>query len=93
MARIVFMGTGLRRADLRGLIEGHDVIGVVTQPDRPAGAAEAYRSRQKQVAVAAGIPVFQPEKLRRPEAFEELQKWQVDVYVVAAFGKFCRRPC
>jgi methionyl-tRNA formyltransferase len=41
----------------------------------------------KQVALEAGIPVFQPEKLRRPEAVEELKQWSPDVYVVAAFGQ------
>jgi methionyl-tRNA formyltransferase len=73
---------------LRALIEHHTVIGVVTQPDRPAGRnRQLQQSPVKQLALATGIPVFQPEKLRRPEAIEELKQWSPDVYVVAAFGQ------
>ncbi|MBI5670442.1 MAG: methionyl-tRNA formyltransferase [Chloroflexi bacterium] len=89
MARIVFMGTPeFAVATLRALIEHHDVIGVVTQPDRPAGRNRQLQpSPVKQVALAAGIPVFQPEKIRRAEAVAELRQWTPDVYVVAAFGQ------
>ncbi len=73
---------------LQRLIAHYDVLGVVTQPDRPAGRSRKLQmSPVKQVALAAEIPVFQPEKLRRPEAIEELQQWQPDFYVVAAFGQ------
>lgn len=73
---------------LKKLIENHRVIGVVTQPDRPAGRGKQVQvSPVKQVAVDTGIPVFQPEKLRRPEAIETLRQWTPDVYVVAAFGQ------
>ena len=73
---------------LQRLIEAHDVIGVVTQPDRPAGRNRQMQvSPVKQVALDAGIPVFQPEKIRRPEAIETLKQWQPDVYIVAAFGQ------
>jgi methionyl-tRNA formyltransferase len=41
----------------------------------------------KQLALDAGVPVFQPEKIRRPEAIEELKQWSPEVYVVAAFGQ------
>lgn len=89
MARIVFMGTpDFAVPTLQALIASHEVIGVVTQPDRPAGRSRQLQpSPVKQVALAAGIPVFQPEKLRRAEAIAELQQWQPDVYVVAAFGQ------
>lgn len=89
MTRIVFMGTPeFAVPALRRLIERYEVIGVVTQPDRPAGRNRRLQeSPVKQVAVAAGIPVFQPEKLRRPEAIERLREWPADVYVVAAFGQ------
>jgi methionyl-tRNA formyltransferase len=73
---------------LRRLIEHFRVIGVVTQPDRPAGRSrQVQMSPVKLAALEAGIPVFQPEKIRRPEAVEELKKWTPDVYVVAAFGQ------
>ena len=89
MARIVFMGTpDFAVPALHALIEHHDIIGVVTQPDRPAGRSRQIQmSPVKQVAREAGIPVFQPEKLRRAEAIAELKQWTPDVYVVAAFGQ------
>jgi methionyl-tRNA formyltransferase len=89
MAQIVFMGTpDFAVPVLQKLIENHQVIGVVTQPDRPAGRnRQIQESPVKQAAVAAGIPVFQPEKMRRSEAIEELKRWSPDVYVVAAFGQ------
>ncbi|GAB4518391.1 MAG: methionyl-tRNA formyltransferase [Anaerolineae bacterium] len=89
MAKIVFMGTpGFSVPVLRALIEQHEVIGVVTQPDRPVGRKqEIQMSPIKQAALEAGIPVFQPEKIRRAAAIEELRQWLPDVYVVAAFGQ------
>lgn len=89
MAKIVFMGTpDFSVSTLKALIEHHEVIGVVTQPDRPAGRGGKVRmSPIKEVALALSIPVFQPEKIRLAEAMEELQQWQADVYVVAAFGQ------
>lgn len=73
---------------LKRLIARHRVIGVVTQPDRPAGRGkQVQHSPVKQVALDSGIPVFQPEKIRRPEAIEELRQWQPDVFIVAAFGQ------
>jgi methionyl-tRNA formyltransferase len=89
VAQIVFMGTPeFAVPTLKRLIEHHTVIGVVTQPDRPAGRnRQIQQSPVKQLALAAGIPLFQPEKLRRPEAIEELKRWSPDVYVVAAFGQ------
>ena len=89
MAKVVFMGTpDFATAALTALIAQHEVIGVVTQPDRPAGRQrQPQPSPIKTLALAHHIPVFQPEKIRRPEAIAELQKWQADVYVVAAFGQ------
>lgn len=73
---------------LRRLIETHSVIGVVTQPDRPAGRGSRIQmSPVKLTALDAGIPVFQPEKLRRVEAIDELRQWNAELYVVAAFGQ------
>lgn len=89
MAKIVFMGTpDFAVPVLHQLIAQHEVIGVVTQPDRPAGRnRQVQMSPIKQVALAYAIPVFQPEKLRRTEAIAELKQWQPDLYVVAAFGQ------
>lgn len=91
MATIVFMGTpDFSVPILQALIEHHDVLGVVTQPDRPAGrGGKVKQSPIKQVAVEHDIPVYQPQKLRRKKAIAELQAWHppVDLYIVAAFGQ------
>lgn len=89
MAKILFMGTpDFAVPALQALIEAHEVVAVVTQPDRPAGRGGRLRlSPVKQVAVAHDIPVFQPERLRRPDALETLAGWPADVFVVAAFGQ------
>ena len=89
MTRIVFMGTpAFAVQTLEALIREYEVIGVVTQPDRPAGRNQQVQmSPVKQIALNHQIPVFQPEKIRRPEAISDLKQWQADVYVVAAFGQ------
>jgi len=89
MAKVVFMGTPEFAVNtLRALIHHHEVIGVVTQPDRPAGRGnEVKMSPIKQVALEHHIPVFQPEKIRKSEAIDQLAQWKADVYVVAAFGQ------
>lgn len=89
MAKIVFMGTpDFAVPTLQALIQHHDVIGVVTQPDRPAGRKNQIKqSPVKEVALAAGIPIFQPKRIRKPEAIEELSQWDANLYIVAAFGQ------
>jgi methionyl-tRNA formyltransferase len=89
MARVVFMGTpDFAATTLKRLIQAHEVIGVVTQPDRPAGRNRALQlSPVKQLALEHGIAVLQPEKIRKAEAIAELEQWTADVYVVAAFGQ------
>lgn len=89
MAAIVFMGTpGFAVPALNQLIARHTVLAVVTQPDRPAGRSRQLQiSPVKRAAESAGIPVFQPEKIRRPDAIEALSQWPADLFVVAAFGQ------
>jgi methionyl-tRNA formyltransferase len=92
MAKVIFMGTpDFAVPTLRALIEHHDVLGVITQPDRPAGRKGQLRQPPiKELAQAHGIPVFQPEKLRRKATQQALLDWQPaipDVHVVAAFGQ------
>jgi methionyl-tRNA formyltransferase len=95
MTRVVFMGTpDFGVPPLRALLGAPtlDVVGVVTQPDRPAGRGNTIQqSPVKQAALAANIPVIQPQKLREPGAFESLQAWQPDLIVVAAFGQILRQ--
>ena len=89
--RVVFMGTpDFAVGTLRALIEaGHDVAAVVTQPDKPKGRGkELLMTPVKAEAVKAGIPVYQPEKIRKNEEFlSELKKLNPDVIVVVAFGQ------
>jgi methionyl-tRNA formyltransferase len=79
---------------LAALAEHHDVAGVVTQPDRPAGRggakARPVPPPAKEAALARGLPVYQPETLRTPEAAERIGQWRPDLIVVAAFGQILR---
>ena len=68
-----------------------DVVGVVTQPDRASGRGrESKQPPVKTLALELGIPVMQPEKLRAPEAMEQLRAWAPDLIVVAAFGQILK---
>lgn len=92
MYRIVFMGTpDFAVPSLQALIETQNVVGVVTQPDRPAGRGKQLRpSPVKVAALEAGLPIFQPYSLRKREQAEQLVAWQPDAIVVAAFGQILR---
>jgi methionyl-tRNA formyltransferase len=87
MATVVFMGTpDFAVPTLQALIQHHNVIGVVTQPDRPAGRKNELKAPPiKELALAHNIPLLQPEKLRYVK--NELQAWQADLFIVAAFGQ------
>ena len=88
--RIVFMGTPqIAAATLEQLIIGPDpVVGVVTQPDRPAGRGQqSSPSPARKIAEAAGIPVIAAAKIRTPEFLESLQRWRPDIIVVVAYGR------
>jgi methionyl-tRNA formyltransferase len=77
---------------LEKLAELYSVVGVVTQPDRPAGRGMALTPPPiKRLADRLGIPAIQPERLRVPEAWEQLQAWQPDLIVVTAFGQILRQ--
>ena len=87
--RIVFMGTPEYGVpSLEALIrEGYEVVGVFTQPDKPSGRGKKVQfSPVKACAVAHGIPVFQPLKIR-VDGVEDLRALQPDVCVTAAFGQ------
>jgi len=92
MTRIVFMGTPeFSVITLRALAEAHTVVGVVTQPDRPAGRGRQLEpSPVKQFAMQTGLPVIQPQRLREPEAMAQLAAWAPELIVVAAFGQILR---
>ena len=76
---------------LDALFSQYPVAGVVTQPDRPAGRGGTLKPPAvKAAALRLGIPVIQPEKVRNPEAMNQLRAWAPDVIVVAAFGQILR---
>jgi methionyl-tRNA formyltransferase len=67
---------------------GHEVVCVVTQPDRPRGRGQqAAAPPVKEAALRLGLPVFQPERVRRPEAVEYLRGLGVEVMVVVGYGQ------
>lgn len=92
--RTVFMGTpDFAVPSLQALLADptYRVVGIVTQPDRAAGRGRERRaSPVKHVALAAGLPVLQPERLREPAAFAELAALAPELIVVAAYGQILR---
>ena len=88
--RVVFMGTpDIAATCLKKILaDGFDVVGVYTQPDRPKGRGmKLVASPVKEVAAAAGIPVFQPENFREEETVEQLRALQPDICAVVAYGR------
>lgn len=88
--RIIFMGTpDFAVGTLTALIEaGHEIVLAVTQPDKPRGRKQTLVAPPvREAAVSHGIPVFQPKRVREPEALEELRKYEPELIVVAAFGQ------
>lgn len=90
MIRIVYMGTpDFAVEPLEAIIKaGYEVAAVVTQPDKQKGRGkEVKMTPVKECALRHGIPVSQPVKIKEPEAVAELEKYQADLFVVAAFGQ------
>lgn len=88
--RVVFMGTpDFAVPSLRVLLEeGYQVVLAVTQPDRPKGRKRVLTPPPvKEEALSAGIPVFQPERMRREEAIRHVAEYKPDLIVTAAFGQ------
>ncbi len=86
--RLVFMGTpDFAVASLNALVEaGFDVVGVVTAADKPAGRGQKLQeSAVKQYALAKGLKILQPLKLKDPAFIEELKSLKADLQVVVAF--------
>lgn len=77
---------------LRLLHENFNIVGVVTQPDKPAGRGKNLRSPAvKILAQELGLPVIQPKRIRETEAMDQLHAWAPDVIVVAAYGQILRK--
>ena len=90
--RIVFMGTpDFAVGSLQALCESgkHEILAVVTQPDRPKGRGnKLLQTPVKEYALAQGLTVYQPQKVKTPEFVELLHELQPELSVVAAFGQF-----
>lgn len=91
--KTVFMGSPeFAIPVLSRLAQAYRVVGVVTQPDRPAGRGQVLTPPPvKRLAEELGIAVIQPQRLREPAAWEQLQAWAPDLIVVAAFGQILRQ--
>ncbi|ASF18380.1 MULTISPECIES: methionyl-tRNA formyltransferase [Staphylococcus] len=89
MSKVIFMGTpDFSTKVLEMLIAEHDVIAVVTQPDRPVGRKRVLTPPPvKEVAIKHGLPVYQPEKLAQSSELEQLIDLEADLIVTAAFGQ------
>jgi methionyl-tRNA formyltransferase len=90
MTKIVFMGTPAFSAPILRMLheEGYDVLAVVTQPDRPVGRKKVLTPPPvKEEALALGIPVIQPEKLRGSDELQQIIALNADLVVTAAFGQ------
>jgi len=87
--RIVFMGTPeFAVPSLKKLMENEEILGVVTQPDRPRGRGQKVRpSPVKSAVQGTDIPVYQPEKVSDPDFISEIKKLSPQVLVVVAYGQ------
>jgi methionyl-tRNA formyltransferase len=87
---LIFLGTpAFAVPTLQKVLEaGHRVLTVVTQPDRPKGRGQLLSpSPVKEAALARGLPVFQPERIRRPEVVEQLAAMHAEAMVVVGYGQ------
>ena len=88
--RILFLGTGpLALPTFRALLESseHALIGLVTQPDRAGRGHHQHLNPLKQLAIAHGVSVFQPDRIKSLESVDFLRQTAADLFVVAAYGQ------
>lgn len=91
--RLVMMGTGtFAEPTFEAILaSGHQVVGLVTQPDRATGEKRGSTRQvgkgMKHIAIERSVPVFQPESINTPEGVQQLFAWQPDLLVVAAYGQ------
>ena len=88
--KILFMGTPeFAAVNLKAIVDKHDVVAVVSQPDRPKGRGKNMQfSPVKECALAHNIPVMQPVNVSVPEVIDELRAYEPELIVVVAFGQF-----
>lgn len=88
--KVIFMGTpDFSVGTLEALVAaGHEVVLVVTQPDKPKGRGKEMQfTPVKECALKYNIPVFQPRRVREADCIEELRRYNADIMVVVAFGQ------
>ncbi len=88
--RLIFLGTPAFAVPTleRIVAAGHDVVTVVTQPDRPSGRGQHLMPPPvKEAAIRFGLPVYQPERVRRPEAVERLRTLRAEAMIVVGYGQ------
>jgi methionyl-tRNA formyltransferase len=92
--RVIFMGTAaFSLPTLRALADAEEVIAVVTQPDRPRGRGqEVAPPPAKELALALGLHVLQPERVKEPPVIAQLKELKPNLIVVAAFGQILPPP-
>jgi methionyl-tRNA formyltransferase len=95
--RLVMMGTGgFAEPTFEALLGSkHEVVGLVTQPDRVVGEKRSTTRQvgkgMKEIALERGMPVYQPESINTPEGVAKLLEWKPDLLVVAAYGQILNR--
>ncbi len=87
--KVIFMGTpAFAVPSLLALSEHHQVLAVVTQPDKPKGRGKKMLcSEVKEEALKLGLPVLQPQNAKDPAFLEELKQYDAELFVVAAYGQ------
>ena len=91
---IVYMGTSVFAVpSLQSLITSrHQVVGVVSQPDRPRGRGKRISPTPvKKIAQQHGIPVYQPARIKEPDAIQQIKSWQPELIVVVSYGQIIPR--
>lgn len=92
--KVVYMGSpDFALPGLQALVDhSYNVVGVVTQPDRASGRGRELKPPPvKSLALELTLPIIQPEKLREPDAMQQLRDWAPDLIVVAAFGQILKK--
>ncbi|MBC7964909.1 MAG: methionyl-tRNA formyltransferase [Fuerstia sp.] len=90
--KIVLMGTGdFAIPTFRALANSqHEIVAVLTQPDKTGRGHHQHANPVKELAVAKAVPVFQPERVNRPEMLDTLRSLEADVFIVAAYGQMLK---
>jgi methionyl-tRNA formyltransferase len=89
--RIVFIGAGeIGVPTLQSLMQSteHELVGVITQPDKPAGRSQKLAAPAIKIALLqTSIPILQPQRIKSPDAIEQLHAWKPDIIIVMAYGQ------